>query len=427
MSDPVGSLRRLPPEILEQVTLQISQHADLLALCLVSSTFGGAGQTVLYRDVNLDIYELHATQPPDFHVRVFALLLRTILLRPDLALSCKSFRVILGGYDEDCDPDPKYPSSRYDESLRLNAPDRETARCLISTVQPDDPGYWMMGVDNGRLDATLTLLVCCFPMLQELELDIDYRPNMKILNHFLLGVAFRKESPLVFKSLRSFRYHRKVCDGYGRTSWDRSSTPEACALFRLRGLRCLKASFVETNLDCSLLMSHFPTLPDLKTLVLEKESCVSVEALTVILENTGSLEHLTYEFCCNGEDLHDLTRYFQSDAVGVALGQVASTLRSLVISCTFKEPAGADLLRNDAWGFRGRIGSLVDFPKLQELEIPLVVLLGWSSSSHLRLKDLVLSWCPWTTTWLWTQTIVDELHSVARENGAGTCIRLSAT
>jgi hypothetical protein len=168
-------------------------------------------------------------------------------------------------------------------------------------------------------------------------------------------------------------------------------------------------------------------LPNLRTLCLHN-SAVTPGALANILSKTPCLHTFEYNFVqildeLRHDDEHEYGHYNEWGDLKAALRPLAPTLTSLIISVDnaylTPEPVGDDQMdwACGVWKRRGHVGSLKGFTRLEKLEIPLPVLLGWTPdfpNKKLRnvlppsLKELLLrddlvdmdidcdyEWTPW--------------------------------
>lgn len=87
-------------------------------------------------------------------------------------------------------------------------------------------------------------------------------------------------------------------------------------------------------------------------------------------------------------------RYFDSGLLGSALDAVSGTLTRLKVTIGFVastalEPEnGGSFESREAWGVKGRLGeSLKRFARLEWVDVPWVVLLGWATEGGLGLAE----------------------------------------
>lgn len=118
--------------------------------------------------------------------------------------------------------------------------------------------------------------------------------------------------------------------------------------------------------------------------------------LKTLLIETPKLEALECDFELdavpgNGPTYLDCERLYES------ISPVKSTLKNLKLSICFVTDVALDVNNGgsyesgDAWGIKGSIGSLKDFEKLSQLEIPTPVLFGWSAATGVKLSHILPS------------------------------------
>ena len=149
----------------------------------------------------------------------------------------------------------------------------------------------------------------------------------------------------------------------------------------------------------SISSSNLPNLGTLRLL----NSKASVKTLSAIPAITPNLHTLEYNFVQGlgkvifGE-FYNERHYDEWADFTSALTQVQDTLRDLTISLAYYCCEGSDVQELDLewvdrlWERRGYMGSLRSFSKLERLEIPLPVLLGWNPDfSCKKLRDVLPS------------------------------------
>ena len=163
--------------ILEDLTAK-----DLHAVCLVCRDLHALAQLVLYSSI-------HWTWTGDGYPPVH-LLLRTILLRPDLANHTRS--LVLAGARSDRKGSRLLP-------MKMSVPKASLAGPIefgkgINVPHGDD---WIRALQNGELGAFVAVLLAQLPNLESLEMVPDFSGDA-----LFLGLVFR--SALASRKLPAF-------------------------------------------------------------------------------------------------------------------------------------------------------------------------------------------------------------------------------
>lgn len=365
----------LPPELLAKIFSQLGR-SDLSTLARVSRQDRVLFQQLLFEDISLEYYQ---PTPSKLETPSACLLLRTILRRPELALTCEV--LCLDVFDM------SHSAQKPSTSLPplLDEKDIMVARRLIELIRPHVVDSWCAALRANEISAVVALILCCVTQMKKLRLIIDTWKEYDYVSGLLTDMAYLKRECSIFDELREVTYHRRW-ETIGHDTFAPCSG-EFWALLQSHKLQSLNISAYETWPDVQQVQAR-PLGTNLTSLILGKQSCVTGQTLGQILKTTPKLEILVYDlFYWHPHDLR--LAYFNGDEVVEALRHVRSTLRQLHLSTRFHEYDTDVSWNSDEgdYGFRGKLGSLVDFMALETFEVPLVAILGWKPSAGVCLND----------------------------------------
>ncbi|RAO70361.1 uncharacterized protein BHQ10_006373 [Talaromyces amestolkiae] len=109
-----------------------------------------------------------------------------------------------------------------------------------------------------------------------------------------------------------------------------------------------------------------------------QESELTPSSLSHLLRLTPSLRELKYDHLININQGGESMRYFQCADMDTALQPVLPCLERLCINVDFFTAEAVDLGWGYYWGIRGTLTCLAKCSCLAYLEIPIVLLLGWT-------------------------------------------------
>lgn len=137
------------------------------------------------------------------------------------------------------------------------------------------------------------------------------------------------------------------------------------------------------------------SLPKLTTLTLSRAQKMWLAELKTLLMMTPSLEVFNCDLELDAEPENGPPAHLDCQRLRDSMCPVKSTLKKLRLSVHFiayvslELVAGGSYENGDAWGIKGRIGSLIEFEQLRWLEIPIAILFGWSASTDVRLFQIL--------------------------------------
>ena len=341
----------------------ILEQCDPPTLCVtsrVNKCFKEVSLQLLYQHIRFDCKRgIRWIQP--------WLLLRSVLVHPDLALKIRSLSFTTSDYCRHWDLDRFNPL----ELAKFNKGLQNLIRSIAQEIVIGDlwAEMWEEGLRDGRLHALLPVLLQYTQNLQTLQTQCTFECDWTLLKgmpHERSGALKLSEcSPLLprlekFSSCKIQHFNRHNCDPYPYDyHW-----PLLVRFLHLPSINSL--SFGHIYFDKREPPVELPSASSLKTLILA-ESQISVEDLQKLLKATPYLEKLGYTshamFTNAGE-------VFDPPRIGQSLELVQNTLRSLCLSAHF------GLFWKVSTGLRKGIGSLQGLKKLETLEISLIAMLG---------------------------------------------------
>ena len=324
-----------------EIVALIAAHtlrADLFSLCRVCRSFQEHSQPLIYEHIECS-WSSFSDQ-----IRPIPLLLHTLTRRPTL--------------------------TSYTRSLELKGWAPLTISIATQMGKPD--GSYKLYEQQDSKDLIRKLLAA-FTKLRSLKLNILFQD----------GSAFTLEGPVgslpsaAFLEYTELLYFQDPKDFVG--------------VLNLPSLQSFSTKLIESH-SLRPLVTHSGEAEKLTKLALYR-SHLTEKSLGHILSLTPNLRTFKYHYVCNIDATDSLPRSFDGPKVAEALYQVRRTLRSLVISVAFRTDEAIDIytLDPDEYTVTGTLGLLAEFPRLDELTIPLVVLLGWTPNPKIRLSDILPS------------------------------------
>lgn len=249
---------------------------------------------------------------------------------------------------------------------------------LICRTNFPSKEQWMVEVRAGSLDSWVALLISQLPNLKSLDLDFYPRHSSAFI-----GMMFQHDltsSPPV-AVLSDFRHLHKIDNSAqkiprGSSPWYHEidiNIEHVAPLFYLPVIQTLRLS----NVERSPLLFHsgtrLPCVSTLTTLIIDLGR-IDENALEQLLSVCPRLETLKYRFEVDAESPVKLS----GEKLGRALQHIKATVKTLQISVGFFTTTILEVGWDFSCALEGRLGSsLTRFDKLERLEIPFAVLLGW--------------------------------------------------
>ncbi|KAK5660617.1 hypothetical protein OQA88_13181 [Cercophora sp. LCS_1] len=371
----MAALDLCPVEMLQQIFSSLS-CSDLRAVCQTSSSLCSVAQPLLYSSIELTWKE--SQTPP------IAPLLSTLLRKPDLAAHVKTLKM-----DGDAFLGPDIWYSRQPPKISIAREHLAEFTACIDAMQLPNGHEWVQTLKQGTVDALNALLVSRLPNLSSLHLESGIVKESHFLGEMLTFALCEPEQKgrlPTFQQLRRVHFFPAL-SGY---SWLMpGNTKDVLALLYLPSLEHLHA-----RLDSPLYFS-WPsasgTPPACNSLTSMKLTGVREGPLGHLLRATKRLDVLEWEWWYDPH-AHDLrpkhlihrnsTDLIDLDQITADLSHVKSTLRSLSISVACGEDDNGAL---PDLTIQGSLDALRDFGRLTHLEVPLILLVGFTRHGRDRL------------------------------------------
>jgi hypothetical protein len=414
----MSTILDLSLELVFQI-LQSLSTPDLASFSKTCQSLHAITEPILYESVSWT-FDRDEEEYEDQSILLF---LRSILRRPVLADHVKkiNLRCISSFYDGD---------NEEPYEIALSANDCDTICGTLAEERFTFQEEVGEAIWNNSLDAFITFLISRLHSLEILEIGFGLVRISKFLGMILESDA--KNALQGHKCIFTFERLKEVHftaerdhDSLIRPS---RGTEISCrrffdliaGLFHITSLETIDVVLPEPEMLGMPFTWPPNSLPpsNLTTLHL-RHSHASVATLRKLLLATPKLSTLQYDFVQDVDDLYQgKPHYGEWAQLTRALRTLSSTLKDLTISVDYHiiddykpEDWDEDWIAG-VWSRRGRMGSLRDFTKLERLEVPLPVLLGWeppgqnlrdvlpSSLRHLCLRDDLFDtgdylWTPW--------------------------------
>lgn len=321
-----------------------TSRADLVSLCRVCHAFQKVSESLLYEHIDYTWNGFSSQLKP------IPLLWRTLIRRPDLA--------------------------SYIRNLHLRGWAPLTLRADVTWERNGDRDLTEQFDSKSLVRQLLTVL----PKLRSLELNPCFEDES----------AFTLDCPATNLASASSLEHVKIhCFPKHLLKACFPDPVDFTGLLDLPALKSLDMKIVEppSGLPPS---SHDKRSEKLNRLALH-QSHLTEESLAQILSRTPNLSTFEYHYSCDVDASGTLPRQFNGPKITQALDQVKRTLRSLTISVGVHTDQAIDIgtLDPTEFGVAGTLGPLTEFNQLEELTVPLVVLLGWTPDPSVRLSDIL--------------------------------------
>lgn len=364
----IAHLEILPIELFQMI-LYYLHRKDLSALSCTSKHHRALVEPILYRNIHWE----PVLSWPDERAPPVHLLLRSILIRPELASYIDEFKFCLRAPSFQFCKYPflwnhwKKPSPTSNEMMRV--------RSLIRSFQFASEDVWLSRLKLGEVDVFIALIISQSTRLRRILLDDPLDDS----NPCLLGEVLDKALSMNFLcALEHVEYSNNCNDPHIDHQLIKSNYRAIHPLFSFPSLKRLRVSIPHE--DTRWLSADIPTT-GLKSLILHN-SQVSVQTLGILLKATPSLTILTYETWINIDKVPHSPKepweYFDCTQLDRVLAPVQSTLKELQISLNFFSDG---LIYIDPMakfrGTTGKLESLPNFSQLTNLSMPTTLLSGW--------------------------------------------------
>lgn len=381
----------LPIELVREILFHSAPRALSSILCTCKWK-PGLIEPFLYRDISW------VWDPFSTHNNRLRLLLRSILNRPQLASYVKHLRFrgtkhsSIWRIPGRCELDPG--------ELQL------IVRAVTTTGSPLGDG-WTMELILGNVDAYVALLLRQLSNLRSLELGASFQYCSGWLpsawEPFLVSDP-AAASPY-FRLLHRVSLSGDVDPVEITDHYHGSDYAQTLPLFYLPNIKTLDLIINDRGSGkpdgpeaAALYWPNAPPCASTLTALILRYSSLCEDYLGTILSVTPNLRTLVYDNIVekHPNDTTNLFRspFFDGTRLGRALWHVAASLEYMYISVRFfpstRTPYTYDDSHDDEeYAFKGRVSSLRCFKKLQNVCMPLVALLGWSSSLSPRIRDIL--------------------------------------
>ncbi|KAH6990174.1 hypothetical protein EDB80DRAFT_729633 [Ilyonectria destructans] len=360
------SLIHLPEDIIRCV-FEFLSHPNLKVWCLVSKRFRRLAEPWLYNRIEWHWRALLAGRGPPI-----VPLLRNILSRPELSTYIRS--ISIHGYDE-FHPLGEAPFEAPISEGGLG----EIVQYIKGTGVPYED-LWIRGLLSNKLDAYLAVLVSRLSNLTSLRVDTIWARETRILGMVFRSALFQSSNH-GFSTFRHLQELSFFCE-WGtarRRDPGEENTADVLPFFYLPGIRRFTAT-----IDNPITFTWPIKTPDASSLTFLSLNHIREVHLVQLLSVTKNLKTLEWQWYYDPNAMGETSKpIVDLEQIGFALFHVRATLTSLCISTRKGEWGAAPLQIN------GSLRTLVGCSKLQRLEIPLTLLLGFSPPSYNRLEDIL--------------------------------------
>ena len=374
----MAKLTTLPHELVDEVlkNVQGSKGAtqSLSAVSQVCKPLRHHAESFLYQKIKWVSNGEHA---PPVH-----LLVRTVLERGELAKYIE--HIHLRGWHRTRTPPALFKG---DYAMLHDA---------LNSLSWWNKGPWYQGLEFGKTDMFLAVLVSKCSNLKRLSLDFHYGANDSLVHQVLLSKTHRRyhtpERPRNFEQfskLKEIEFVSQDLQGVAVERY-REATINIEHLWSAFVIPTVQHIVVENLAHHSLKWPLQPSLnaSSLISLTIEGARC-DERNLERLLSSCKVLRELTWERMCDCS--YDDSCQPNCDVLYEALLHVKNSIESLTISIEFYTTTAIDFGNPGPWTLEGRSGSLKDFSKLERMDVPFAVLLGWKFAEAPNLGDILPS------------------------------------
>ncbi|MCJ1399549.1 hypothetical protein MMC11_002751 [Xylographa trunciseda] len=374
-----------------ELSLQIFRYLGLKEFLALSSThtfLRRITQPLMYREFHW-VWETDRQREPPIY-----LLSRTLAERPDLGAHIE--HLTLEGQTQ------KTILSTGKDALEFQQADLSPLKKLVDELQVSPSEIWKQLLDDGALDAFVALLLSRLPNLRSLGLGFDFQfktpcTTAVLRNGLLLLRTEGARSQVTFKKLREVSLCQDKIDANKKYLPPRLPENSLGSNPSFKNeIEHLLFSDPITTLTLWLQdepdlywPERVPSSSNLTTLILH-HSEVREHTLGLLLSQLQSLQVLEYHYKGNTDrkPTRNRSSYLNCAILSEALDQVKETLRRLEISARWYSNQGANVEEQCNWGVMEHLKSFREYPHLQTLIVPLVILLGWSpATSKVKLAE----------------------------------------
>ncbi|KAH7114168.1 hypothetical protein B0J13DRAFT_240874 [Dactylonectria estremocensis] len=352
------------PREIAHAILGLVKPADLYWLCLVNQGLRTLAEPLLYSIVDWN-WKLKQPQPP------ITLLLRSLLHRPELSQLVQSL-VIDGNW---------FASSEFSPpKLAITALDMDKVGRFIQGTRVPFAEDWINEVRAGTFDAIATVLVSQLSNITHLHLGPNVVKHSKFFGMLLRSAVcppLGSELPR-FEQLRHVTYDRFVEHEHDKMV---PNPADALSLFYLPVIEHISASIRDPK------VFSWPTSrPDPSTITSLDIRGLREPHLGQLLSATKSLKKLHWEWhyapFLKRRDKFN-TPIINLDHIVDVLSNVRETLTELSLMGSEGMDDGGNY---PPLGVEGSFGGIVDFRRIERLQVPLVFLVGFSPETTDRLE-----------------------------------------
>ena len=369
----------LPTELIDIILsdVPLTTHLALLYTCRRLYTLT---KPRIYRKVSLYL-DCHSTlENLETSKRRLVCLCRTLYCS-DVASLVKEFDI------QGFKPSTVHPQHRYEQRYSEWFP-----RELRST-----PAYklWKEQGLAGNTDILIASIIFAMRNMRVLHLDFDFWvTESPCLTHVLSNMNELRHVNFYPREYDAYDHHRpQSTNPYGSFFME-----QLIAVLRLPRVESVACQVGESKMPMSWLTRFLKNIScsSLKRLYLERSE-IHQRLLGHVLRATPRLEEIVYDLCINIHYNRSLTSWFNCRVMDNTLSSLKQTLRYLYINVKFDPVFDyIDELDNDDFdlsyfhqGIQNTMRSLVNFPNLTELSIPIIALLGWNSVENTQLADVL--------------------------------------
>lgn len=372
-SQKVAHLETLPIELFQMI-LGYLLTKDLSTFSRTSKHIRALVEPILYREIRWE----PELSWPDERAPPAHLLLRSILIRPELASYINGF---VFGLQEPGLQFRKYPClwNHWKKPSPTSA-EMMRVRSLIRSFHFASEDVWLSRLKRGEVDVFIALIISRSTRLRRIFLDNPRDDS----NPYLLGEVLEKAFSMnLLCALEHVEYRNKLSDPHIDHQLAKSNYRAIRPLFSFTSLKSLRISIPYE--DPQWLSAEIPTM-GLKSLILHN-SQVSLQTLGILLKATPSLTSLTYDNWINIDKVPHSPKepweYFDCTQLNRVLAPLQSTLKELQISLGFFSDG---LIQIDPMakfrGTTGKLETLRNFGQLTKLRMPTTLLSGWFEAAE---------------------------------------------
>lgn len=353
---------------------------DIANAARASKALHTALEPILYSRIALDWRWQH--DPP------IALLLRTLLARPELADYVQHLHLKGTSFDWNALVvwRPEIPTINVD-----SLPRKEAAAAIDRMAVARSAGdEWKDKLGQGNADALVALLVCLLPNLASLHLG-----SLFVIENTIFGQVLRQslcdkgntggtqKTLPTFRKLRQVVFPKERQDAHRRDQCKNAS--DVLPLFYLPALESLTL-FIDNPVEFAWPAGvAAPIASALTSLQLFR---LREQLLGRILCATPHLKHLTWQcFYQNGLDRPMSQDTMDLDAIGAALAPVRESLVELVLDALTE--IGPRDIDHPFINTSGSLSGLLDMRSVKTLSVPWVFLMGFSPLEQRSLLGLL--------------------------------------